>query len=202
LRNAPSPCRYLDLCCEPPFRHTRLEMRKSPRRSSSKRFAVCVENRGNEASLILGKVYRVRPDARAPKDDLLRVVDESGEDYLFAADQFVLVDFPEAIRRRLRALERASSANCRCRTAGLGRARREHSRRAILFDPAAAEDHVRRRHRGSTNESTSWWQPCPGSWSFGGRRRPVHPSCVGRRDHCWKVVARVAYRGDFLLLAR
>jgi hypothetical protein len=50
----------------------------------------------------------VRPDARAAKDGLVRVVDESGEDYLFDADQFVLVDFPEAIRRRLRALQRAS----------------------------------------------------------------------------------------------
>jgi hypothetical protein len=57
-----------------------------PSRKSSKPFAVCVDNRGNEASLILGKVYRVRPDARAARDDLPRVVDESGEDYLFDAD--------------------------------------------------------------------------------------------------------------------
>ncbi len=82
-------------------------MRKSPRKRT-KPFAVCVDNRGNEASLILGKVYRVRPDARAARDDLLRVVDESGDDYLFDADQFVLVDFPETVRRRLRALQRAS----------------------------------------------------------------------------------------------
>ena len=76
-------------------------------RKSSKPFAVCVDNRGNEASLILGKVYRVCPDARAAKDDLVRVIDESGEDYLFAVKQFVLVDFPQPARRRILALQRA-----------------------------------------------------------------------------------------------
>jgi hypothetical protein len=74
----------------------------------AKAFAVCLDNRGNESSLILGKVYRVRPDARATRDHLVRVVDESGEDYLFDADKFVLVDFPQAARRRILALQRAS----------------------------------------------------------------------------------------------
>ena len=77
-------------------------------RQPTKRFAVCIDNRGNEASLIRGKIYRVRPDARAWKDDLLRVVDESGEDYLFDADQFVLVDFPLSVRRKILKLQRAS----------------------------------------------------------------------------------------------
>ena len=75
---------------------------------SSKPFAVCIDNRGQEASLIRGKIYRVRPDARARKDDLIRVIDESGEDYLFDADQFVLVDFPLSIRRKILKLQRAS----------------------------------------------------------------------------------------------
>ena len=78
-------------------------MRRAP-----KPFAVCIDNRGNEASLILGKVYPVRPDARATRDHLVRVVDESGEDYLFDEEQFVLVDFPQAARRRILALQRAS----------------------------------------------------------------------------------------------
>jgi len=77
-------------------------------RKATKPFAVCVQNEGNEASLILGKVYRVRPDVRAAKDRLLRVVDESGEDYLYDATQFVLVTFPQTVRRRLLALQRAS----------------------------------------------------------------------------------------------
>lgn len=67
----------------------------------TKRFALCLENAGNEASLILGKVYLVVPDARAAKDELVRVIDESAEDHLFARGQFAFVDLPEAVRRRL-----------------------------------------------------------------------------------------------------
>ena len=74
----------------------------------TKQFALCLENAGNEASLILGKVYRIVPDARAAKDDLIRVIDESGEDYLFTKRQFALVDFPQAVRKRILALENAS----------------------------------------------------------------------------------------------
>ena len=70
-------------------------------------FALCLENAGNEASLILGKVYRVVPDARAAKDDLVRIIDESGEDYLFDKDQFVFVDFPAAVRKKILAMQKA-----------------------------------------------------------------------------------------------
>jgi hypothetical protein len=74
---------------------------------STTRFALCLDNAGNEASLIRGKVYRLLPDARAAKDNLVRVVDESGEDYLFAPAQFVIVEFSQTVRRKLLALERA-----------------------------------------------------------------------------------------------
>jgi hypothetical protein len=74
----------------------------------AKKFAVCVSNDGNEASLILGKVYRVLRDPQAAKDDLVRVVDESGEDYLFDNEQFVPVTFPEAARKKILALQKAS----------------------------------------------------------------------------------------------
>lgn len=73
-----------------------------------KPFAVCLDNEGYEASLIRGKLYRVLRDARAAKDNLVRVVDESGEDYLYAADQFVLVDFPPAVRKKILALADAA----------------------------------------------------------------------------------------------
>ena len=73
-----------------------------------KQFALCLEDQGNEASLILGKVYRILPDARAAKDDLVRIVDESGEDYLFHKSQFAFVDFPQAVRRRILALQQSS----------------------------------------------------------------------------------------------
>lgn len=74
----------------------------------TKQFALCLENSGNEASLILGKVYHVLPDSQAAEDDLVRVVDESGEDYLFHKDQFVFVDLPQAARKRLLALQKTS----------------------------------------------------------------------------------------------
>lgn len=77
------------------------------KRVTAKRFAVCLDNRGNEASLIKGKVYRILPDARAAKDDLIRVIDESGEDYLFAKQQFAFVNLPQAVKRKILEFERA-----------------------------------------------------------------------------------------------
>jgi hypothetical protein len=74
----------------------------------TRQFALCLKNTENEASLILGKVYRIVPDARAAKDDLVRIVDESGEDYLFARSQFAFVEFPQPVRRRILALQRVS----------------------------------------------------------------------------------------------
>ena len=71
-------------------------------------FALCLENAGNEASLILGKVYRIVPDARAAKDDLVRIIDESGDDYLFDKTQFAFVDFPQAVRKKILAFQKAS----------------------------------------------------------------------------------------------
>jgi len=60
-------------------------------------FAVCVKNRGNEASLELRKLYQLVPDSDAEKDGMLRVIDESGEDYLFPASYFVLAPLSAAL---------------------------------------------------------------------------------------------------------
>ena len=68
-------------------------------------FALCIENSGNEASLVLGKVYRIVLDARAAKDGMLRIIDESGEDYLFDENQFVRVDFPASVRKKILAIQ-------------------------------------------------------------------------------------------------
>ncbi len=59
------------------------------------RFAVCIDNSQYPASLELHKVYRVVPDDEAAKDGDLRVIDESGEGYLFPAEWFVPVSLPE-----------------------------------------------------------------------------------------------------------
>jgi hypothetical protein len=78
-----------------------------------KEFALCLENAGNEASLTLGKVYRILPDARAARDDLVRIVDESGDDNLFDKAQFAFVDYPQAVRKKILALQKpANSAWC------------------------------------------------------------------------------------------
>lgn len=74
-----------------------------------KPFALCVANTEYQASLILGKVYRIIPDAKAAKDDLIRIVDESGEDYLYHKSYFVLVDFPRAIAKKILALQSAAA---------------------------------------------------------------------------------------------
>jgi hypothetical protein len=76
----------------------------STRRSKSapsRRFAVCVRNDGYEASLERNKIYTVLPDDEAERDGDLRVIDESGEDYLFSADRFVAIEVPAAVRASL-----------------------------------------------------------------------------------------------------
>ena len=65
------------------------------------RFAVCIRNAGYEASLERNKIYAVLPDEDAERDGDLRVVDESGEDYLFSADRFVAIDVPAAVKASL-----------------------------------------------------------------------------------------------------
>lgn len=61
------------------------------------RFAVCVNNTGYPASLELHKIYRVLPDEDAEVDGDLRVVDESGEDYLYPTKYFVLMELPQSV---------------------------------------------------------------------------------------------------------
>jgi hypothetical protein len=76
-------------------------------RQPSKLFVLCVDNTEYQASLILGKVYRILPDAKAARDDLVRIVDESGEDYLYDKSHFVFVNFPKAVARKILALQPA-----------------------------------------------------------------------------------------------
>jgi hypothetical protein len=64
------------------------------------RFAICLAANPDE-DLQAGKVYRVLPDAKASEVNCVRVLDDSGEDYLYAAKRFVLVNVPEKLRGRL-----------------------------------------------------------------------------------------------------
>lgn len=65
------------------------------------RFAVCIRNSGYSASLELRKLYEVLDDPRAEEDGFIRVVDESGEDYLFPNDMFVFAPLPDAVEKAI-----------------------------------------------------------------------------------------------------
>lgn len=69
------------------------------RNGGAEQFVICIDNSGYLASLELHKIYTVLPDERAAQDDYLRVIDESGEDYLYAAKRFVPVELPQQVRR-------------------------------------------------------------------------------------------------------
>ncbi len=64
-------------------------------------FAVCINNTDYPSSLELHKIYRVIPDEDAAIDGDLRVIDESGEDYLYPAEYFIFVELPQAVTKSL-----------------------------------------------------------------------------------------------------
>jgi hypothetical protein len=74
-------------------------MKKAPRQPSH--FVVCLNNEGYKASLEVGKLYRFIPDKEASAHGLIRVVDESGEDYAFSADRFHSIDLPPTVESAL-----------------------------------------------------------------------------------------------------
>lgn len=65
------------------------------------RFAVCINNADYPASLELHKIYCVLPDEDAETDGDLRIVDESGEDYLYSAGDFAFVKLPQTVQTSL-----------------------------------------------------------------------------------------------------
>ncbi len=71
------------------------------RRRAQVRFAVCIKNKGYEASLEIGKLYRMVPDPEATRHGYLRIVDESGEDYGYSADRFFAIDLPKPLEKAL-----------------------------------------------------------------------------------------------------
>ena len=79
----------------------------TPRPAHRTKYVVCVDNADYPVSLELHKIYRTLPDDDAATSGDLRVVDESGEDYLFPANAFVAISLPERVRS---SLQRATSA--------------------------------------------------------------------------------------------
>ncbi len=64
---------------------------------------VCLRNKGYEASLERNKIYVVVPDAEAESEGDIRVIDESGEDYLYPTQWFVALEVPKAVQESLKA---------------------------------------------------------------------------------------------------
>jgi hypothetical protein len=78
-----------------------IKFKKSMARSASRQLVVCVDNEGYPASLGKRKLYVVLPDTAAEKHGLLRIIDESGEDYLYPKSSFRSVVLPaRELRRR------------------------------------------------------------------------------------------------------
>ena len=63
-------------------------------------FAICITREKHE-DLEVWKLYRILPDQKASEVGCLRVIDESGEDYLYPQSQFILVELPEAVQEKL-----------------------------------------------------------------------------------------------------
>ena len=62
-------------------------------------FVVCGKNEGYAASLELCKIYQVVVDTRAEEHGLMRVIDESGEDYLYPVEYFAAIELPRAVEK-------------------------------------------------------------------------------------------------------
>lgn len=71
------------------------------KKTVSPQFAVCMKNTGYPSSLELHKIYRVIPDEDAAEDGDIRVVDESGEDYLYPAKWFTELKVPQEVQESL-----------------------------------------------------------------------------------------------------
>jgi hypothetical protein len=78
-------------------------------KSSRPIFAVCVAN-DNCDDLTVGMLYRVLPDESAAKEEMMRIIDDSGEDYLYPAQRFVIVEVPPKEDPRLLAIASTTSA--------------------------------------------------------------------------------------------
>ncbi len=74
----------------------------SPEKNGS-HYVLCLSNKGYEFSLEVRKLYPLLPDPDAESHGMLRVIDETDEDYLFPASLFAEIELPEAVEKRLAA---------------------------------------------------------------------------------------------------
>jgi len=79
------------------------------KKTTKNRFAICIANQGCD-DLEVWKLYRVLHDREAEKENYLRVVDESDEDYLYPARRFIVVEFPQVVVKQLLTRQASASA--------------------------------------------------------------------------------------------
>lgn len=68
-------------------------------KKQARRFVVCIQNEEYAASLEARKLYEMIPDSKAESHQQLRVIDESGEDYLYPKKYFISIDLPSEIEQ-------------------------------------------------------------------------------------------------------
>jgi len=83
------------------------------RNTSNLRFAICVNNKGYVHDLKVRTIYQVLPDASAARSNYLRIIDETGEDYLYPASYFVIIEVPREIEEALSCLPNLVTAKKR-----------------------------------------------------------------------------------------
>ena len=71
------------------------------RNKGERRIAVCIRNTGYPVSLEVRKIYQVIPDPVAAKHHQIRIIDESGQDYLYPERYFVMVELPQSLENAL-----------------------------------------------------------------------------------------------------
>lgn len=64
-------------------------------------YVICINNEGYDASLELRKLYEVIPDSEAENHKQIRILDESGEDYLYPKDFFMEIDIPHTLEKMI-----------------------------------------------------------------------------------------------------
>ncbi len=67
--------------------------------NQAQNYVVCIKNDGYAASLEVRKIYQLLPDAQSAEHQLVRVIDESGEDYLYPMDCFTPIELPSVARK-------------------------------------------------------------------------------------------------------
>jgi len=80
-------------------RRMKSSVSRTERMQTEKHFVVCIRNEKYEASLELRKIYEVVEDPSAAKHQMLRVVDEEGEDYLYPASWFLPIELPRNLEQ-------------------------------------------------------------------------------------------------------